>query len=268
MPLFGDADDQPVVAIDTSTGSSADIVERVKVLLPKRWFAWAAPYRDAIIGGLADVATTLYALIAYARLQVRVATATGIWLDIIAYDFLGRYLYRAGLADDDFQALIQATVLQERVTRPGMVSAITKLVGIPPQLIEPWSPNDCGGYGMQNVGYGRAGAWGSIALPNQVFIKISRNALAPSGVPWVDGYGGWAAGYATPATSPSTLTSTTFGASQYIGSGIAELGITDDVIERIIGATRPTATIAWIKFADGAPSTGAQSTNTPQGGQD
>lgn len=252
--------DDDIIPVEHPPGSD-DILERVKKLLPKRWFAWTAPNRDAIIGGLSDSAAFYKSFIDYARLQTRLATVTGIWLDIFSFDYLGRYLYRNGAIDSAFRLIVQATILQERVTRAGMVSAISKLVGIPPQIIEPWNPNDCGGYGIRNVGYGRAGAWGSIALQNQVFIKISRSGLAPSGVPSINGYGGWNSGYASPATSAIILTSTTFGSAEYVGSAVAQIGITDDIIEQIIGATRPTATIAWIRFADGQPSVLVQSSN-------
>lgn len=237
----------------TVVGTPNNIADRIKKIIPGRWFLWIAPYRDALLGGLADSASWNYSLIAWARLQTRIATATDVWLDIISYDFMGRYLPRRGLPDNQFQPLISATILQERVTRAGMQSAISKLVGVAPTIIEPWNPNDCGGYGTNNSAYGRAGYWGSVALQNQVFIKISRIALGPSGVPNVAGYGSWAGGWSSAATSSSSLTSTTYGSTEYIGSQVNQVGVTDPVIEQIIGAVRPTATLAWIRFGDTPP---------------
>ena len=63
------------------------------------------------------------------RSQARIATSTGPFLDLVAFDFLGRYLTRRGANDHIFVAKIKATILQERVTRAGMVNAITQLTG-------------------------------------------------------------------------------------------------------------------------------------------
>jgi hypothetical protein len=130
----------------TTTGSSADIVRRIHRVLPKRWFQWGAPIRDAILGGLSDSAAWCYDLIGYARAQTRLATAYGVWLDIFALDFLGRYLQRNGAPDDTFRAQIKATVLRERVTRKGMVNAVTALTGKAPWIFEPWNTGDTGAY--------------------------------------------------------------------------------------------------------------------------
>jgi hypothetical protein len=216
-------------------GDSTDIIERVKRLIPGRWFAWAAPYRDGVLGGIADAASWCYGWIGYAALQTRLATATGIWLDIWSYDYLRRYLPRAGRGDTIFRAIIQATILQERVTRAGMMNAITALVGTSPGIIEPWSTGDCGGWGGNNFGYGIAGAWGSIQLPGQTFIKVSRRGLMPSGVPSVEGYGGVLGGYGV-------------GGIQYVGSEIAEVGVINTEIYNIIKYTKPTGVIAWTRI--------------------
>lgn len=229
------------------TGSSGDIHLRVLATLPRRWWRWQAPVRTWIIGGIADSAAWCYSWIPYAALQSRIATATGMWLDLIAYDFLGRFLLRQGASDTIFRRQITSTVLQERVTRKGMTQILTNLLGISPTIIEPWNPGDCGAWSGKNQivghgGYGRVGAWGSLELPNQVFIRISRAGLGPAGVPAITGYGGYAGGYVGP-NYPK------FGAAQYIGSGTLELGVTDDVIENIITHTRPTGTIAWINIS-------------------
>src|SRR6185312_14473828 len=202
--------------------SSADISARVKADLPKRWFASYAPVRDAIMGGLADLGAWNYSLIDYARQQTRLATATGPWLDILAFDFLGLHLRRRALDDADFRAKIRATILQERVTRAGMVSALTTLAGQAPAIFEPWNTGDAGAWDMggfawagdpvtgpgggwdeasgwdvnasgydlqaeQNFG-GSAGAggWGSTDMPAQVLISTRPvfAAAAPNGGGW------------------------------------------------------------------------------------
>src|SRR5258708_29848594 len=49
--------------------------------------------------------TTLFRSILYARAQSRLSTAYGIWLDIFAYDFLGRFLIRNGVEDIEPDAI-------------------------------------------------------------------------------------------------------------------------------------------------------------------
>lgn len=215
---------------------SLDITDRVRRLIPGRWFSWVAPIRDSVIGGLSDGMAWLRQWIDYARAQSRLATAYSIWLDIFAYDYLRRHLLRNNLTDDAFRAKIRATILQERVTRAGMIGALTQLVGSAPAIIEPWNTGDCGGYGEPNVGYDVAGYWGSIQLPGQVFIKVSRTNVGPTGVPLVAGYGGPMGGYDT-------------GAIEYVGSAVSQIGITDPDIYDIIETAKPTGVTAWTRIS-------------------
>lgn len=233
-----------MITVKSGTGSSADIVLRVKRLIPSGWFKWLAPYRDAILGGLADVSSWCYALILYARSQSRLASAYGIWLDIFAYDFLGRFLTRSGAADDAFRVLIRATILQERVTRKGMVKAVTALTGNPPLIFEPWNTFDTGAYSSpRGVGvpqYGSfgynvgRGGYGNMALSAQAFMQVVRGSS--SGVPNVGGYGNTVGGYGA-------------GAIEYVGPGTELAGITDAMIFQMINFTKPTGTTMWVAFA-------------------
>ena len=216
-----------------ATGDADDIVARIKHLIPHRWFAWAAPLRDALLGGLGDGAAWCYSWILYARKQSRIATSDSLWLDLIAYDFLGRYLTRSGMTDDQFRARIMATILQERVTRAGMFNAIAGLVGTEPKIFEPWNTGDAGAYGMGVIGYGQAGGWGSLIYPAQVLIDVTRPPVA--GVPNLNGYGGWLGGYGTAAI-------------QYINTATQEIGITNAMIYDIIAKTKPTGVIAWTRI--------------------
>ena len=224
-----------------SIGSAADIVSRVKQLIPGRWFKWAAPNRDAVLGGLADSAAWCYGLIGYARAQTRLATAYGIWLDILAYDFLSTFITRSGIDDNTFRRLIRATILQERVTRAGMVNAVTTLTGSAPWVFEPWNTYDTGAYsnsaigqnyGSMGYGVGRGG-YGNMKLPGQTFLKVTR--AAPSGVPGVAGYGNNTEGYGA-------------GAGEYVGSQIQLIGVTNTMIYRLINMTKPTGSICWVQI--------------------
>jgi hypothetical protein len=222
-------------------GDTADITSRVKGLIPKRWFKWVAPYRDAIIGGLSDGAAWGYGLIAYARAQTRLATAHGIWLDILSFDFLGRFLPRNSAQDDAFRRIIRATILQERVTRAGMINAVATLTTHTPVIFEPWNTFDTGAYtglpgtplyGSMGYNVGQGG-YGNMLLNDQVFVKVARGS--GSGVPLVDPYGGTVGAYGA-------------GAIEYVGL-LSELwGITDAMIYQLISMTKPTGTTAWVAF--------------------
>lgn len=227
-----------------TTGSSLDILARVKQLLPQRWFSYVAPYRDAVLGGLSDLASWSYGLIYYAKAQTRLSTAYGIWLDIFSYDFLGPVLPRAGTHDVAYRALIQATILQERVTRNGMNNALTKLTGVTPGIFEPWNTYDTGAYsgpanvvgspqyGQMGYGVGRGG-YGSMKLTYQAFLKVQRTA--PSGIPIVSGWGQYAGGYGV-------------GSIEYISPLSTLSGVTDAMIYQLINLTKPTGSIMWVAF--------------------
>jgi hypothetical protein len=216
-----------------ATGDSNDILSRLKAVIPYRWFAYVAPIRDAVLGGLSDLAAWCYSWIVYATTQSRIATSTGPFLDLIAFDFLGRYLVRGGLSDNPFRARIMATILQERVTRAGMINALTLLTGQAPIIFEPWNTGDAGGYGCPNVAYGAAGGWGSMNLPGQAFVTVTRTS--GSGVPNVGGYGSNLGGYG-------------IGATEYVGPSNEQIGITDDDIYATIITTKPTGVICWTKI--------------------
>jgi hypothetical protein len=235
-----------------ATGDATDIVARVKQLIPFRWFKWTAPMRDAVLGGLADSAAWCYQWIVFDRRQSRIATSTGIFLDIISYDFLRRHLPRGQMDDNTFRARILATILQERVTRKGMVSALTNFVGTTPNIFEPWNTGDAGAWSGRTVaqashglfawanasGAGGAGGWGSTDLPAQCFINLTRSKF--SGVPNVAGWsstghlsglGGWGVG-----------------SIELIGASISQVGVTDPMIYDTINTTRPTGSICWTRF--------------------
>jgi hypothetical protein len=250
-----------------ATGDSDDILARVRSELPARWFNRDAPLRDAILGGISDVAAWAYSFLYFDYAQMRLATATGMFLDLFANDFLGLYLKRDGANDDVFRARIRATILQERVTRAGMISCVTQLVGSPPTIFEPWNPGDAGGWntgafawagatpgtrpgGGWNVssgwdknasGYdispasarssGGAGGWGTLLMPAQVLITVPPSVI--QGVPKV---GGWNLGGAAWNT----------GVGEWLDEDSIEVGsLTEGDIYATIAATKPTGVVAW-----------------------
>lgn len=186
-----------------ATGDTQDMAARLRAVLPP-WFGPATPVLDAVLAGIGAVFSTIYGLIAFVRAQTRIATASGVFLDMAAADFFGPALRRApGESDDALRAAIEANLLAPKATRGALAATLTRLAGTPPAIFEPARPADTGAYGMA-LGYGVAGGWGSLALPYQCFVTLT---LAPDvGIANVAGYGmggGWGVGpveYVDPAT--------------------------------------------------------------------
>jgi hypothetical protein len=219
------------------TGDSADILRRIKALLPFRWFPDSTPILDALLSGPAWALSLVYSLIQYAKLQTRIATATDGFLDLISYDFFGNTLPRKSQEmDAPFRKRILATLLQEKGTRAGMIKALTALTGRAPIIFEPARPADTGGWNAPNWGWSRAGCWGSLLLPAQVFITAFRPL--GSGIPNVIGWGGTAGGWSTP--------------SQFKWSNLSQIqgSVTDLDIYALIAAMKPEGVRAWVNITD------------------
>ena len=207
------------------TGDVADIVARLKATLPARWFADTTPVLDTLLTGLADAASRLYELLATARLQTRIATAAGGFLDLAAEDFFGTRLRRqAQEGDDGYRARILQALARTHGTRAALATAITELTGTPPTIFEPARPSDTGAYAMGSLAWNTAGGWGSLSLPFQSFVTITR----PSG----EGIG-TLAGYGTG------------GPVVYADLSMVAGQVTDADIYTAVADCIPVATIAW-----------------------
>jgi hypothetical protein len=116
------------------------------------------------------------------------------------------------------------------------------LTGNVPSIVEPWNPQDCGGYGIAR-GYNVAGCYGSLQMPFQFFITIER----PSGlgVPGLMGYGNIGAGV------PSAIGGYGVGAMAYASAAQIEAPVTDDEILSRLNDVRPAASIAWANLVSG-----------------
>ncbi len=235
-----------------AVGGQADMVARLRAVLPARWFADDAPVLDGVLAGLGQAAAQTYALLAYARAQTRMATAGGLWLDLLASDwFGGRLMRRGGEADTPLRARIRRELLRERGTRAALVAQVTQLVGRAPTIFEPSRPADTGawgiacGYGVGGVaGQGSGGAaggsaggggWGSLGLPFQCFVTVRRPR--GGGIAMVDGYCGSLGGYGV-------------GAIEYASAGLLVAAVGDADIMAAIAGVMPAAAIAWTRIVD------------------
>jgi hypothetical protein len=86
------------------------------------------------------------------------------------------------------------------------------------------------------LGYGLAGAYGSLLHNYQAFVTAYRPS--GSGIPYVQGYGTSPGGYATPSRAA------------YANIGQMTAGVTDAAIYAAIASVLPVATIAWVAISN------------------
>lgn len=223
------------------TGDHADFLKRLRIVLPRFWFADTTPVLDSVLTGLADAWTRVYGLLQYVKLQCRIGTATGAWLDIIAFDFFGSGFYRrTEESDDSYRSRIKEELFRERGTRNAVIAALTELTGRRPMVFEPAHAPDTGGYGTLEgggggVGYGAAGGWGSLELPFQCFITAYRPA--GGGVSYVAGWGAPVGAYCA-------------GAIEFITLSMVQAQVADVDIYQMVSSVMPAAAIGWTQITD------------------
>jgi hypothetical protein len=217
------------------TGDVADMLARLKMVLPARWFASSTPVLDALLTGLASAWSGLYGTLQFVQAQTRIATASGIFLDMAAADYAGVALTRrAGEADAAYSLRIRRSLLLPRATRAGVIATLTALTGRAPVVFEPRNATDTGGYNTLS-GYNSLGGYGSMGLPYQFFVTALRpNDTALSNA---SGYGAGPGGYNQ--------------APLFYASNAALGGIVSDAeIYAAVAAVLPSCAIAWTRISD------------------
>lgn len=217
-----------------ATGDQSDFVSRIQTLMPARWFDDKNPVRDAIINGMAKGLSWIYTLYLYAVLQSRILTATGGWLDLVAYDFFGDRIKRgATQSDSDFLNLIKVNLFRERGTRKAIIQVLEDLTGATPIVFEPTRPQDTGAYGGPTLGYGVAGGYGSLLMPYQALVTAYRPVGV--GVPYVGGYRSTPSGYSTPSRGEYAP-----------AANLASL--TDAQIYAAVASVKMEGTVIWVRI--------------------
>jgi hypothetical protein len=192
-----------------ATGTQTDITARILRWLPSRWFpAGSGPGTliFALVSGLAAGLTAIHTAIAYAGLQVRIATATDGWLDLIAGDYFGNMVRRnAGEMDAAFSLRVRREILREKVTREALDRVIFDTTGNHPVLIEANRVSDIGAW-RQGFAW-RSGSYGSAGLPFQIFLTTPRQnpVLFPPLGGWrvlPSAYRGSGLAYSLPSITP------------------------------------------------------------------
>lgn len=218
-----------------ATGDTADIKARLRALIPADWFPDSAPVVDAVLTGLATVYNATYALILYARAQMRVQTATGGFLDLAAYDFFGfRVKRKPSQTDESFRLTINREVLRARATRPGILQALQNLTGNRARMLEAANPCDTGGWGTWFFALDDHGYWGDNSLPYQLFLDVVQPVGA--GIPNISGLDNPQSGY---------------GAGTFFLVDLAMVVgvVTTQDIYDTIEATRAAGVTAWVNIA-------------------
>jgi hypothetical protein len=217
------------------TGDPDDMLTRLKLVLPPGWFADTTPILDAVLTGLAAAWSGLYALLATVKAQTRIATASGLFLDMAADDYFGSALpRRASEADAAYSARIRANLLAPRATRTGLVAALTNLTGRAPSVFEPLNATDTGGYGCITLGYNTVGGYGCRNTPFAVFVTAYRPNATP-----VSHAGGYDLGPGGYNTAPMF----------YANNSDLPATVSDAEIYAAAAAVLPTASIAWLKIS-------------------
>ncbi len=219
-----------------ATGDQNDIQGRINALMP---FSWFQPTVDTIEQGIiaaaANALAFIYSILAYVRLQTRIATATDGFLDLVAQDFFGTSVVRtSGQSDASFRATIQANLFLSLGTRAGVFAVVTGLSGHGPTFGLPERPGDTGGYGVPTSGYGVAGAYGSMLLPYQFFVTVHRGSASP--IPNIAGYGVSTMGYSVGSRG------------EYIDIVQFEGGISDAALFAAVAAVLPIGYTAWMRI--------------------
>ncbi len=239
-------------------GDQSDILRRLKATLPLGWLPDETPVADAILSGCASTWAWVWSLLAYVRLQTRIASATDINLDLIANDFLGSNLpRRAEESDGAYRSRIQ--IFREMGTRAAVSSVIEAETGTPPVIFEPGNATDTGGYGAAGqvvgtgLGYGVAGGYGSLELPFQAFITIERPAGTTASA---------IQGYYPAGSGLSAFGGYGVGAIEYLAGSANSVSASDDDVLASINMVKPIATIMWVTFTNPTP-TGSTPPSAP-----
>ena len=219
------------------TGDLDDFRGRLRQVLPEGWFPDVAPVLEAALAGPAQTHAWAFALLAWVAQQLRLRTASGGTLDLIAYDFFGGRLARApGQSDGSLRAAIVAGLFQQGITRQGLIDLLTTLTGSAPRVFEPANAADTGGWGVA-CGYGVAGGWGAYDLPLTAFVTVRRpasNVTANLG-----GYGSPVIAYDTPAS-----------AGRYLSPDEMVAATTDADIYAAIARAKPVGATIWVAITN------------------
>lgn len=179
-------------------GDTADMAARLRLTLPQGWFSDEASLLGAVTTGLGAAWAGLYSLLRAVRVQARLLTVSGEFLDLACRDFFGgRLARRSGEGDDALRGRLLQAMRRERATRAALIAAAAE-AGYSARVFEPARPADTGAYGVPGaLAWGMAGGWGSLQMPLECLVTVTAvapvadvgpalaEALPAGGVAWV-----------------------------------------------------------------------------------
>lgn len=211
------------------------MIGRLRAVLPARWFPDSAPVLDAVLSGLAGVWAVVYAQLQYVRMQTRIGTATGPFLDMVATDLFGSRVRRQiGEDDNGLRRSVGLELLRERATRMTLREVLSELTGRPPVIFEPAHAPDTKAWGAA-CGWGVAGGWGSLSMPFQCMVT----AFRPQGG-GVSTVAGW--GISAGSWGGGTI--------EYASASMVSEHVDDEAILSAVARVMPAATIAWLRISN------------------
>lgn len=222
-----------------ASGDLQDFINRLIRELPLGWFPVQTTFLSAVISAYATVYQFINAQSLQVKLQMRLQTATGGNLDLIAQDFFGNQLPRRFQeGDETYRNRILALLLQEKATRRGLFNILKIFTGRDPVLFEPWYPPDTGGYNVATaIGYSVAGKYGSNDYPYQGFVDV---------FPPYDRGAAFYKGYNSPAWGYNVIDPRAYG--YYFGESLQERILSDQEIYNLINATKAFGTVIWARI--------------------
>lgn len=153
-------------------GDQNDLVSRLNRVLPP-WFGSVFPRLASIVAGIASALSWFYSLYGYAKLQTRIATASGAFLDLIGQDYLGgKWPRHTGQTDVSYRNTLNVLIFAPKNTRGAIIHVLTGLTGVAPVMQEAQMASDGMAY-SRTGGYSSGQNYGT-AMPFQVFINAYR----------------------------------------------------------------------------------------------
>jgi hypothetical protein len=221
-----------------ATGDQQDLAGRLQALLP-RWFGDNPPLLTALLQGFAAAYCHIYSLVAYAKLQTRINTATGSWLDLIAADFFGSSVTRdPGQGDAALLGKIRVNLFRERATRSAVSRVLQDLTGRAPVIFEPMRAGDTGAYGERaTAAVSNLAVYKTDWQGRQLLYATPRTNLVTSNLAW---WGGTSVNAAGGQLAPDgsidavLVTSTINGFCNYDTAVVTTVKAADSLIEHVL----------------------------------
>lgn len=166
-------------------GDQTDMLQRLRLTLPGRWFGDVAPVLNGLLSGFASAWANLHTLLLYVVTQSRVETATETFLDLAAQDFLSDgFPRRSNEADADYRRRLLMAMRRVRGTSPAIVAA-ADAAGYTLHIFEPAQPASTGAYNVSaGLAWNTVGGWGSMQMPLESLLVASPGSVAFEGELW------------------------------------------------------------------------------------